>query len=76
MRGTELNLSEANFGLDDGVHLTALTYWQAKEISRVINENDPEAAGVDIALLSHISPIEWSNVILYGEYKLNRELVK
>ena len=25
---------------------------------------------------AHISPIEWSNVILYGEYKLNRDLVK
>jgi len=24
---------------------------------------------------AHISPIEWSNVILYGEYKLNRDLV-
>src|SRR5438128_8689886 len=23
-----------------------------------------------------ISPIAWSNVILYGEYKLNRDLVK
>ena len=27
-------------------------------------------------LLAHISPIEWSNVILYGEYKLNRDLVR
>jgi TnpA family transposase len=56
--------------------ITAITYWQAKEISRVITEHDPDAAGINISLLSHISPIEWSNVILYGEYKLKRELVR
>jgi TnpA family transposase len=56
--------------------IAAIIYWQAKEISKVIKENDPERAGVDISLLAHISPIEWTNVILYGEYKLNRDLVK
>ncbi len=29
-----------------------------------------------LSVLAHISPIEWSNVILYGEYKLNRDLVR
>jgi Tn3 transposase DDE domain len=56
--------------------MAGIIYWQAKEISKVIKENDPEKAGVDISLLAHISPIAWSNVILYGEYKLNRDLVK
>lgn len=56
--------------------ITAITYWQAKEISRVITENDPAAAGIDISLLTSVSPIEWTNVILYGEHKLNRNLVK
>ncbi len=56
--------------------IAAIIYWQAKEISRVIKENDPEIAGVDISLLAHISPIAWSNVILYGEYKLNKDLVR
>jgi TnpA family transposase len=56
--------------------IAAITYWQVKEISRVIKEHDPEKAGVDLSLLASISPIEWSNVILYGEYKLNRDLVK
>jgi hypothetical protein len=41
-----------------------------------IRKNDPEAAGIDLSFLAHVSPIEWTNVILYGEYKLNRELVK
>jgi hypothetical protein len=27
------------------------------------------------SLLASSSPIEWTNVILYGEYKLNRDLV-
>jgi hypothetical protein len=56
--------------------IAAIIYWQAKEISRVIAEHDPEEAGIDVSLLAHVSPIEWSNVILYGEYKLNKELVK
>jgi hypothetical protein len=28
------------------------------------------------ALLEHISPIGWENIILYGEYVLNRNLVR
>jgi hypothetical protein len=56
--------------------MAAIIYWQAKQISKAIKENDPEKAGIDLSLLSSISPIEWSNVILYGEYKLNRDLVK
>ena len=56
--------------------MAAIIYWQAKEISRVIEENDPEAAGVDISLLAYISPIAWSNVSIYGDYTLNKELVK
>ena len=56
--------------------MAAIIYWQAKEISKIVKEHNPEEAEIDISLLAHISPIEWSNVILYGEYKLNRELVK
>jgi TnpA family transposase len=56
--------------------MAAIIYWQAKEISRIVKEYSPEEAGIDISLLAHISPIEWSNVVLYGEYKLNRDLVK
>ena len=56
--------------------MAAIIYWQAKEISRVVKEYNPEEAGVDLSLLAHVSPIEWSNVILYGEYIINRDLVK
>jgi TnpA family transposase len=56
--------------------MAAIIYWQAREISRIVKEYNPEEAGIDISLLAHISPIEWSNVVLYGEYKLNRDLVR
>ncbi len=56
--------------------MACIIFWQAKEISRVILEGEPEAAGVDLSLLEHISPIGWENIILYGQYVLNRSLVK
>jgi len=56
--------------------MACIIYWQAKEINRVLNECDPELAEIDVSLLEHISPIEWENVILYGEYVLNRDLIQ
>jgi TnpA family transposase len=56
--------------------MAAIIYWQAKEMGRIVGEHDPEGAGVDLALLAHISPIGWSNVIIYGEYRLDRGSVK
>ena len=55
--------------------LACIIYWQAKEIDRVLNECDPEGNGINVSLLEHISPIEWENVVLYGEYVLNRDLI-
>ena len=55
--------------------LAAIIYWQAREISRIINTCDPLANGVDPAFLPHISPIEWDNVILYGQYVIDPKLV-
>ncbi len=56
--------------------MACIIYWQAKEINRVILECDPDEEGVDLSLLEHISPIGWENVILYGEYVLDRDLVR
>jgi hypothetical protein len=56
--------------------MSCIIYWQAKEINRVILECDPDGAGVDLSLLEHISPIGWENIILYGEYVLNRNLIE
>ena len=53
-----------------------IIYWQSKELNRVINECNPTDSGIDLSMVEHISPIGWDNVILYGEYVLNRNLVK
>ncbi len=55
--------------------IACIIYWQAKEIHRVIQNHDlPEH--INIELLSHISPVSWENIILYGDYTLNRNKVK
>jgi hypothetical protein len=53
-----------------------IVYWQACEISRVLRECDPIANEIDLSLLEHVSPIEWDNVVLYGQYILDRKLVR
>jgi len=56
--------------------LACIIYWQAKEINRVAIECDPEGSNIDLALMEHISPIAWENVILYGEYVLDKNHIK
>ena len=56
--------------------LACIVYWQAKEINRVVLECDPDVSDVNLSLIEHISPITWDNVILYGEYVLNRNLIR
>src|SRR5262245_669590 len=55
--------------------LASIIYWQIQEIESVLRHWDPEADGINPALLSHLSPIGWENVVLYGEYHLDRTLV-
>ena len=58
------------------VVLAAIIYWQIKEIERVIGEaSEEELMPLRLELLSHVSPIGWENVMLYGQYVLRRELV-
>lgn len=45
--------------------MACIIYWQAKEISRVIQKGDLDKDGVDFNLLEHLSPIGWENIILY-----------
>ena len=54
----------------------AIIYWQIREIDRVLSEAGSDADDLNFELLSHISPIGWDNVLLYGEYQLNRSLVR
>ena len=48
--------------------LACIVYWQAREISRIGAAPD---FPFDPDLLRHVSPIEWKNVILYGEIKID-----
>jgi len=56
--------------------IACIIYWQAKEISRVILECDPDGAGIALSLLEHISPFGWENITLYGGYVLNPNLIR
>jgi TnpA family transposase len=56
--------------------LACIIYWQAKELSRVVRCCNPEGDQIDVSLLEHVSPIEWDNVILYGQYVLDRNRVR
>ena len=47
--------------------LACIVYWQAREISRLAAAPD---FPFDPDLLRHVSPIEWKNVVLYGEIKI------
>jgi hypothetical protein len=55
--------------------LGSIIYWQAQEITRVVALAEERGQELDTALLEHISPIEWDNIVLYGEYRLDRKRV-
>jgi TnpA family transposase len=56
--------------------LAAIIYWQIQEIERTLSTADQESERLDLSMLSHVSPIGWDNVLLYGEYLLNRDLIR
>lgn len=56
--------------------LACIIYWQAKEITRLAREVDPEIDDVDLSLLKHVSPIEWDNIVIYGRYHFDRKLIR
>ena len=56
--------------------LACIIYWQAREITRVIQQCDPAEEGIDVELLQHVSPIEWENIVLYGQYVIDPTLIR
>ena len=56
--------------------LACIVYWQAREISWVLSQRNPVANGIDLSLLKSVSPIEWENILLYGQYNLDWKLVR
>ena len=53
--------------------LACIVYWQAREISRLAAAPD---FPFDPGLLRHVSPIEWKNIVLYGEIKIDPAKLK
>ena len=74
--GSVLCLTRTNTSNCLTLILACIIYWQAKEFNRVLLYGEPDREGIDVSLLEHISPIGWENVLLYGEYVLNRGLVR
>lgn len=56
--------------------LACIIYWQAREITRVTQRRSPEDGDLDLSLLKHVSPIEWENIVLYGEYFIDVTLIR
>jgi hypothetical protein len=56
--------------------LACVIWWQTHQIDRALREGDPLGQGVEPSLLEHLSPIEWDNILLYGEYDLDPSLVR
>jgi TnpA family transposase len=57
--------------------IACIIYWQAKEIHRVLLEcPTEEGLELNLQMLKHISPITWDNVIVYGEYIINKDWIK
>jgi Tn3 transposase DDE domain-containing protein len=56
--------------------LACIVYWHASEISRVPQPVRSGRQWNRCSLLERVSPIEWGNVVLYGQYILNRKLVR
>jgi hypothetical protein len=57
--------------------LAATIYWQIREVQRAIEgAGDTELSGLRLDLLTHVSPIGWESVMLYGEYVLHPGLVR
>ena len=56
--------------------IACIIYWQANEITNIIKTYGHELDESCLAMLPHVSPIGWDNVILYGEYVLDRSLIK
>jgi TnpA family transposase len=56
--------------------LAAIIYWQSKELNRLFNLDEFKQMGFDPNLMKHISPVNWDNIVLYGEYIINMEMIK
>jgi hypothetical protein len=45
-------------------------------MKRVIDEHGQHLDELAISMLPHISPVSWDNVLLYGEYVVDKSLIR
>ena len=55
--------------------MACVIYWQAKELDRLVDSAEFVSMGFDASLVKHVSPVGWDNVVLYGEYIINKLLI-
>lgn len=55
--------------------MACIIYWQAKELDQLVNTVEFFEMGFDLDLVKHVSPVGWDNVVLYGEYVINKLLI-
>lgn len=55
--------------------MACIIYWQAKELDQLVNTAEFAEIGFDLDLVKHVSPVGWDNVVLYGEYVINKLLI-
>ena len=55
--------------------MACVIYWQAKELDRLVDSVEFSEMGFDASLVKHVSPVGWDNVVLYGEYVINKALI-
>ena len=56
--------------------MACIIYWQSKELDILINSPEFAEMGFDPQLVEHISPVDWNNIILYGEYVIDRSMIR
>ena len=56
--------------------MACIIYWQARTLEQLIQSDEWNTLGFNPNLIQYISPVCWDNVVLYGEYVINKNLIK
>lgn len=56
--------------------IAIIIYWQSNEINRLIKTQAFIDEGFDLSLIEYISPADWGNLVLYGEYVINKSDIR
>jgi hypothetical protein len=56
--------------------MAAIVYWQTREMKRTIDEHGQHLDELTLSMLAHVSPVSWDNVLLYGEYVVDKSLIR